>query len=274
MPAPPLFYLLQHRLLPPPAPNANQLRRHILATPSTNNVSPPSALTRVFAIPELLEQVLLDLAVQSSHYICGLEPATTMARCQSVNRTFHAAVRQSLKIQRLVQNVPEPNTRQPLGPLALRPLDQRLEWLFGKLSLTLTNYCRYRGKDCHYRLLAGYRPPFYSRTPRFVRFRQRHNAPEASWRRVKCHYQQSICYGAIEFGFIAKVYGTIEYGPGSTLDTVFDSLCAILDKAKRYNGVYGEDGDLAEGAEMRWILARESMYALSVAWKSLRGRVV
>lgn len=71
-----------------------------------------SAATRVFAIPELLQQILIALADQVSQTsqdehemdesYHSFEPATTIARCRMVNRDFNGTIGGSNKILELV----------------------------------------------------------------------------------------------------------------------------------------------------------------------------
>lgn len=77
-----------------------------MTSANTTARSPVRAAARVFAIPELLEHILIVLAHEMIKTSCGgyshLGPTATLSRYQAVNHTFHSTVTGSPKLQRLM----------------------------------------------------------------------------------------------------------------------------------------------------------------------------
>ena len=200
----------------------------------------PTAAQRVFAIPELLEHILLDAAVQVIHDPAKLEPAATISRCQSVNRNFHATITQSTKIQRRLQ-YGGPNCEN-LDPYRV------LHWLFTtKLNLDLDRAWCESDSGQYLELWPKYlqqeRATVLRCTPVLEIFRGRHSSPGATWRHVKLQGSESyrieirLCYVASKYNengcaeWEDLSHHTLRFAPKDTLGTVFDSYCAILDEA-------------------------------------------
>ena len=102
--------------------------------PPTNTTTQPSptAAARVFAIPELLEHILLTLAHESiqtgrDSNIYYLEPITTLSRCQAVNQDFNGTIAGSRKLHKLMEAANPGAHGESDG---VEELENALNWLF------------------------------------------------------------------------------------------------------------------------------------------------
>ena len=225
-----------------------------------------NAATRVFATPELLETILLNLAhgvvtLDQGHH---LEPITTLCRVQRASTAFRATILGSPSIQNLMNFAAPSSTDHRLCPA--------LKWLF-ETQLGPTLHLHFYADApkpwamTTFKALPPGAPParsgnnlIHSRTTAFTNFRTQYAGADASWRLVQiCKRDPSPrIKGEIKFVrvYMAKNYesnskrtkksrkGKVkpkEESTGETLESnmyngkrlgqVFDEYCGFLDEA-------------------------------------------
>ena len=217
-----------------------------MAPTAVTSPSSPSAAARVFAVPELLENILLHLAddVSSSRWGGNLEPVPTLSRCQAVNRVFNETVRGSVKLQRLLVS-PAARESESRDEPALR-------WLFltrREVDLSKKEFSqkhadgqplkvRYMIRFGEHDLLpavvseGSHSSPtlVFARAGLFEAFLRDFGDPKASWRRVRMRHEKDsikISYSGTRC-YDKHTSMKVDFRSHRTLGEVFNSYCEFL----------------------------------------------